>query len=223
MGLFNIGRSKDEVLAEQAAQLQKLEVESSQRAAQMEELHELVRHLDEDRSLLMEALKSLRPGMEAKTLASNLLDLCFKPLGLASFYMALVDWEHELIHFPLYHEGGRARNHTPRNLATDGGLTGKTLLQGRPLYLRTLEESMGAGAVLSEAEKGSGLVPQSWYGVPLGCDPAWGGQPFGLLSFQSFQKDAFSESRRNLMDALGCAMAFTLKADPSRRLLDAGT
>ena len=222
MGLFNIGRSKDEILAEQEAKLQKLETESKLRGAQMEELHELVRHLDEDRFLLMGALKVLRPGMDPKALGTALLDLCFKPLGLASFYLALMDWEQGQIHFPLYHEGGRARNHTPRDFATDGGLTGRTINQARPLYLRSLEESMGAGAILSEAEKGSGLVPQSWYGVPIGCDPAWGGRPFGLLSFQSFQKDAFSESRRNLMDALGSVMAFTLKADPARRLTEAG-
>ncbi|HJW08229.1 MAG TPA: GAF domain-containing protein [Holophagaceae bacterium] len=222
MGLFNIGRSKDEILAEQEAKLQKLESESRLRGAQMEELHELVRHLDEDRYLLMGALKVLRPGMDPKALGTALLDLSFKPLGLASFYMALVDWENSLLHFPLYHEGGRARNHTPRSLKGDGGLTGRTVDQGRPLYLRSLEESMSAGAILSEAEKGSGLVPQSWYGVPIGSDPAWGGRPFGLLSFQSFQKDAFSESRRNLMDALGSIMAFTLKADPARRLTEAG-
>ncbi len=218
MGLFNIGRSRDEILAEQQAKVQKLESESRMRAGQMEELQELVRHLDEDRFLLMGALKALHPGMDPSAMGSALLDLCFKPLGLASFYMALMDWERDLIVFPLYHEGGRVRPNPSRRLSTNGGLTGKTIDQGRPLYLRTLEESMEAGAVLSEAEQGSGLVPQSWYGVPVGSDPAWGGRPFGVLSFQSFQKDAFSESRRHLMDALGSIVAFNLKADPSKAL-----
>ena len=220
MGLFNFGRSKNDVLAEQAARLQKLESEGVQRQAQMEELRELVRHLDEDRSLLIEALGALRPGMAPKELASAMLELGFKPLSLASFYLALVDWEQNQIHFPLYHEGGRVRNQPIRSLPDDGGLTGKTMLSQQPLYLRSLEESMEAGAILSEAERGSGLVPQSWYGVPLGCGPEWGERPFGLLSFQSFQKDAFSESRRNLMDALSSIMAYALKSDPGRPVVD---
>ena len=216
MGLLNFGRAKDGILAEQEARLLKLESESKLRSAQMEELHEMARHLDEDRSLLMGALKALRPGMTPKALASALLDLCFKPLGLASFYLALHEPERHLIHFPVYYEGGRDRDTPPRDFTERGGLTAKTINLGQPLYLRSLDESIGAGAVLSDIEKGSGLVPQSWYGVPLGCDPAWGGHPFALLSYQSFQKDAFSDSRRKVMDALGIILAFAMKADPGR-------
>ena len=219
MGLFSFGRSKQELLAGRTARLRKLESESTQRQGQLEELRELGRHLDGDRSLLVEALGVLRPGMTPKDLAAALLELCFKPLSLASFYLALVDWEQDLIHFPLYHEGGRVRNVSWRFTGTEG-LTGRALHQGRPLYFRTLEESMDGGAMLTEAEKLSGLVPPSWYGVPLGCGPEWGVRPFGLLSFQSFQKDAFSESQRNLMDALSNILAYAMKSDPGRPIVD---
>ena len=180
----------------------------------LEELKELAHHLDEDRILLNGALKVLYPGRSSAELAGDLFALCFRPLGLASFYLALADWERDALHFPYYYEGGRLRPRPFRSLSKEPGLTGKTLELAQPLYLRTLEEGRNHGVVLSNAEKDSGLAPHSWYGVPLGAGPAWGARPFGVLSFQSFQPDAFTESRRCLMEALGEALAFALKADP---------
>jgi hypothetical protein len=66
------------------------------------------------------------------------------------------------------------------------------------MYIRTLEEGHAAGSLLTAAEQATGLIPHSWYGVPLG----WGSRPDGLVSFQSFQTDAFSEGRRRVMNAL---------------------
>lgn len=181
---------------------------------QARELQELARHLDEDRELLSGALRTLQPGMGPERLAAALYGLCYKPLGLAAFFLALADYERDALHFPLYHEGGRSRPRPPRPLSSSPGLTGVVLQRAAPLYLRTLEEGMGYGVVLSEVEKESGLVPQSWFGVPLGADPAWGPRPFGVLGYQSFQPDAFTESRRVLMEALSEAFAFALRADP---------
>ena len=212
MGLFNFGTAKDPAPGPAEGP------DLAREQGQMEDLRELVRHMDEDRALLTGALKALQPGMPPAELASALFDLCFRPLGLAAFFVALVDWEGDALHFPLYYEGGRPRPRPARRLSEAPGLTGQTLRQARPLYLRTLEEGQGFGLVLSEVEKESGLVPQSWYGVPLGVDPAWGARPFGVVSFQSFQPNAFTESRRGLMEGLGEALAFALKVDPERLL-----
>ena len=207
MGLFNFGKSKGASPQELAERVRLAEETAHQKVAQLEALQELVRHLDEDRLLLMRAAEELRPGMEPTALGQALLDVCFKPLGLASLYIALVDWEADTIAFPVYHEGGRLRNQPVRSFAKEQGLTGKAMQSGAPLYIHTLEEAREAGAIFSEAERVSGLVPQSWYGVPLGAMPG-----LGLVSFQSFQKDAFTESRRRLMDALARILAMALMA-----------
>jgi GAF domain-containing protein len=212
MGLFNFGKAKGESLQELAQRAKLAEAEAIQKGAQLEALQELVRHLDGDRLLLLRAAEELRPGMEPKALGEALLDICFKPLGLASIYLAIVDWEADTIAFPIYHEGGRLRNQPVRPLTKDGGLTGKAVLAGSPLYIRTLEEARNAGAVFSEAERVSGLVPQSWYGVPLGAGPGWKGPSFGLVSYQSFHQEAFPDSRRRLMDAMAAILALAIRA-----------
>ncbi len=180
--------------------------------ARIRDVKELIRHVDEDRGLLMGALRDLQPGLTPAALASALFALSHRPLGLASFYLALADWERDTLHFPFYYEGGRNRPRETRSLSDAPGLTGTALKLGHPLYLKTAAEGRLHGVVLSQAELDSGLVPQSWHGVPLGA--AWGTKPFGLVSFQSFQTDAFTASRLNLMVALGEVLALALKADP---------
>ena len=202
MGLFGVKAQEDSLLG-QNDRLRRLEIELAEVRARLEETRELVRHLDEDKALLLAALESLRPGMPPRELAEAMLDVCFKPLGLACFYLALADWEADRLTFVLYHEGGRARNHPSRCLSERAGLSERVLASGRPLYIRTLEEGQAAGSRLTAAEQATGLIPHSWYGVPLGS----GDRPAGLLSFQSFQTDAFTEERRRIMDALGTTLS----------------
>lgn len=212
MGLFNFLKAKGESPQELADRARHAEAEAAQKATQLDAMKELVRHLDEDRLLLLRAALELKPGMEPKALGEALLDIAFKPLGLASLFIALVDWEADVIRFPIYHEGGRLRNQPPLPFKGGAsGLTGKAMLRKTPLYIHTLEEGRNEGAIFSEAERISGLVPQSWYGVPLGE-----GRAFGLVSFQSFHPEAFPESRRRLMDALAAILASALVGHPER-------
>ncbi len=202
MGLFG-HKKQDEALAEREEQVRKLEAECRTIHTRLEGTQELVRHLDQDRDLLLGALERMRPGEEIQTLSLVLLDVCFKPLGLACFYVAVADWDQDLLRFVLYHEGGRARNHPSRRLSDRIGLSERVLSGRRSVYIRTLEEGHAAGSLLTAAEQATGLIPHSWYGVPLG----WGQRPVGLVSFQSFQTDAFSENRRRVMDALAALMS----------------
>lgn len=209
MGLFST--KKDQAyLAESELRVLELESECRGLMARLEGAEQLVLHLDEDRDLLLGALERLHPGAEPVDLAGTLLDLCFRPFSLACFYVALADWEQDQLRFILYHEGGRVRNHPSRRLSDRAGLSESVLLGGRPIYIRTLEEGQAAGSLLTAAEQATGLIPHSWYGIPLGR----GQLPMGLVSFQSFQADAFTDSRRRIMEALAGLLA-TCLATPS--------
>lgn len=205
MSLFG-NRKHDEALAECEARVQALEAECRAVQSRLADTQELVRHLDEDRDLLLGALERMRPGDDLRRLSEILLEVCFKPLGLACFYVAEADWQVDQLRFVLYHEGGRMRNHPSRRLSDRAGLSERVLTAGRPMYIRTTEEGMAAGSLLTAAEQATGLIPHSWYGVPLGR----GERPSGLVSFQSFQTDAFSESRRRVMDALASLVTMCL-------------
>jgi len=210
MQLFG-GRKQDEALARREEQVRKLESECRTLQTSLEDTRELVRHLDQDRELLLGALERLRPGMDVQQLAQVLLDVCFKPLGLACFYVALADWDQDLLSFVLYTAGGRFRNHPSRRLSDRSGLSERVLAGRRPVYIRTLDEGRAAGSLLTAAEQATGLIPHSWYGVPLGKGP----RPTGLVSYQSFQTDAFSEGRRRVMDALTALLSMCMDGLPS--------
>lgn len=207
MSLFG-GRNQNEALAERDERLLKLEAECRAIQARLESTQELVRHLDEERDLLLGALERMRPGVPIQSLSQALLDVCFKPLGLACFYVAKADWDQDQLQFVVYHEGGRTRNHPSRRLSERAGLSERVLSGRRAVYIRTMEEGHAAGSLLTAAEQATGLIPHSWYGVPLG----YGSRPAGLVSFQSFQTDAFSEGRRRVMDALVALMSTCLEA-----------
>ncbi len=198
MAWFHINRDREHEMLELLESVGRLNRENERLRLEMADLQELVRHQDMDLGLLLGAAAALRKGTEPRELAKQLLELCFRPMDLASFYVAVVDFLEDQVRFLLYHEGGRIRNHPPRRYSAQPGLTGKAIQAGGPLYVRNMEEAEGMGAIFTEAEKVSGLIPSSWYGVPFsgGADHA------GLVSFQSFQRDAFPESRRRIMDAL---------------------
>lgn len=161
MSLFG-GSKQDEALAERDERLRKLGAECHSVQARLEGTQELVRHLDEDRDLLLSALERMRPGGSDQALAQILFDVSFKPLGLACFYVAVADWNQDQLRFVLYHEGGRARNHPSRRLSDRAGLSERVLAGRRPVYIRTMEEGHAAGSLLTAAEQATGLIPHSW-------------------------------------------------------------
>lgn len=213
MGMFGHG---DQGKGPGTDRLAALEAQGQEEQRRLEELRAQVRERDEDRSLILESLRALKPGLDPRAMGEALFGICRKPLDLCTYYLALVDYGKDRMTFPFYFEGGKPRNSRPAAFSSHGGLTVEAISNRKPLYFVTQEDQEEHGVVYSEAERITGLIPQTWYGIPLGIGPGWVDRPFGLVSFQSFHKDAFSESRRDLMDALGATLALALKADPAR-------
>jgi len=204
--LFTLGKSRREDLVAHRDRMGHQEAEIATLRTEVRDLRELTQHLDADMELMLCAVEELEPGRSTLELAETLHRLVFRRFDLASYFVALVDREQDLLEFVFYHEGGRVRPQPSRSFSGTPGLTGKAIQSGHPLYMRTLEEAETAGASYSEAEKSSGLIPASFYGVPLGPTR----EPFGLVSFQSFQVDAFPEARRRILNALSELLAMAI-------------
>ncbi len=170
----------------------------------VQDLDLLLRQSDARMNLLIETARGLRPGMSPAELGETLLDACIRPFNLTTYLMALMDWGQDRLSFPCYWEAGsRRRTHPSRSLSESPGLLGKVLASGLPLHCRTFDEQAAGGVVLSRVEADSGVVPQTWYGVPLSA----GERPFGAVSFQSYLPDVFSDGSLRAMDALGSMLA----------------
>ncbi len=110
MKLFSRNPRPDQVAA-QRDRLASLEGEAAALRGEVVELRELVSHLDQDTQMLLSAVEMLEPGKSVIELAQIMHTLVFRPFDLASFFVALVDWEKDLLEFTYYHEGGRPRQH----------------------------------------------------------------------------------------------------------------
>lgn len=153
-----------------------------------------------DHRLLLEAARTLQPGMGLQEGGEVLLRILGAPLELATFFVAQVDWARDSLTFPVFLEGGRLRRHPMEVFSENKGLTGLAMERNQPLYIRALSpEGLALGAILSRAEAATGLIPQTWFGVPLALDTVDEGRPFGLVAFQVGPEDGFSPRRQEML------------------------
>ncbi len=179
-----------QALAKQVADLRTL-VELSERDLASAEL---------ETRLLGEVAGHLWPGMTLQAAGEAILDLLREPFELATFFIAKVDFEQDLIYFPVFFEGGRLRRHAPSPYSSGKGLTGRALELKEPLYVRDMiPEGLALGALLSRAEEVTGLIAATWYGIPI---PGAASQPTVLIAFQVFPRDGFPDSRRAFLQRM---------------------
>ncbi len=170
-------------------------------------LGELQAQLLEERAFIARILAGFRTDMPWAEAGELLRTHCLRPFELSSLYLARADWAANQLHFPYFFEAGRSRERKSRVLGDGPGLTARVVELRAPLYLDTKEACMAHGMVLTEAELTTGLMNQTWFGIPLeGRD----GKLAGVLAFQSFHSEAFPPHRRLMMEAVAGITALHL-------------
>jgi len=173
-------------------------------------LGELQAQLMEERAFIARILAGLRIGIPWVEAGELLKTHCLRPFELSSMYLARTDWASGLLHFPYFFEAGRPRERPSRALNERPGLTGRVVALGSPLYLDSKEACMAEGMVLTEAELTTGLMNQTWFGIPM-LGPE--GRIAGVMAFQSFHSEAFPPHRRLMMEAVAGITALHLGSD----------
>lgn len=199
------GPTPERTEADLRALLDRMEELKAKRLS-MAELHA---QLMEERAFISRVLAGLHEGISWPQAGELLKGLCFRPFELSSLYLARVDRASHTLDFPYFFEAGRVRERESRSLSDKPGLTGRVLELGRPLYLDSKEACMAEGMVLTDAELTTGLMNQTWFGIPLGGRD---GLPVGVLAFQSFHSEAFPPQRRKLMEVVAGLTALHLGA-----------
>ncbi len=173
-----------------------------------------LRSIESEMTLLRSAIEALCPWKTRQQLAESLRELVFRAFDLSGISVLEVDETAKRINCLHYFEAGAARHYPPRDYEMDPGLSGCVIQQRRSLYLRTTAESEALGAVQSPPELATGLVPSTYYGIPLFEET----RIIGVLAFMSYPQDDFSPSRRILMDSLGrlLANAFSCRLSDNR-------
>ncbi len=204
LGRFGLGGKAED------PRLAALKDQESDLLATLKEAEATLADIELENRLLFEAARILKPGMGLQAAGTALLDLIREPLEIATFYVAAVDWERDLIDYPVFLEGGRLRRHPMEIYSKNKGITGVAIERGEPLYVRALDpEGIALGAILSRAEAATGLIPQSWLGIPLAHAEGGEARPFGLVAFQVFPEDGFGPRRRELLERMARLLCLT--------------
>lgn len=143
--------------------------------------------------------------LNVRDVTRNVGDKVREIFNAESVIIMLYDQQTNLIHIPFEYdknEGGYLDNLEPFPLGM--GLSSKVIKSRSPLLLGTLEEEIANGAFFPPEimEKGSGLLSQSWLGVPI----LVGDQILGLVVLSDLKKHAFNQSHLQFLQTLASNM-----------------
>ncbi|MER9259446.1 GAF domain-containing protein [Mesorhizobium sp. M0619] len=196
-----------------------LEVAKASAATQLSQLsaeNKRLIDLTEDRAKELAILNSVGEAMaktlNVKTVARIVGDKVREIFGEDITEILLHDEASDLITVP-YSFYREYQDVEPFTLGA--GLTSKVILSGIPLIIDTFEQSLKFDVIaLTEAERS-----ESYIGVPIIA----GGRTLGVVSVQSYHKNAFSEDHVRLLQALSSSMGVAISNarlfDETQRLL----
>ncbi len=148
--------------------------------------------------------------LEVKNITRIVGDKMREIFNSSAAMIMLLDTQTNLISVPYEYdenEGGYIENVEPFPLGT--GLASKVITNAQPLLLNTLEEEIANGAYFPPelVEKGTGIVSQSWVGVPIMA----GERVLGLLALADSRPHAFNDNHVRIMQTLASGVGFAIE------------
>lgn len=171
---------------------------------------EAERRRNNELAILSSVGQAMTETLDVKTVTRIVGDKVRDIFGSESAMIMLLDKNTNLIH-PYYeydeNEGGYIDYVVPFPLGT--GLASKVISTRQPLLLGTLEEEIANGAYFPPeiVEKGSGLLSQSWVGVPIMVKD----DVMGLVALSDGRAHAFNDNHLRLLQTLSANVGIAIE------------
>ncbi len=216
IGVVKVGRSEKNFYTENDLRLLQTLAASLSVALENARLFDETKRLlkeTEQRSSELAILNSVGEAMaktlDVKTVTRIVGDKVRDIFDAEVVSILLLDPQTNLIHTQYEYdqgEGGYVDYLQPFPLGE--GLTSKVIAARQPLLLGTLEEQAEHGARLAPEliEKGTGVITQSWLGVPI----IVGDRVLGVVGLGDYQPHAFTENHVRLLQTLSSNMGVTI-------------
>ena len=197
---FLIGLARQAAVAIENARL----FDESQRLLNETELR------NSELAILNSVSEAMSRTLDVKSVTRIVGDKMQEIFGSDTVSIMFYEPETRLIHIQYEYdnaEGGYVDYIAPFPLGT--GLSSKVITSRQPLMLGTLEEEIANGAYFApeSMEKGSGILTQSWLGVPIIASD----QVMGVVNLGSYQRYAFNDNHLRLMQTLASNMGVAIQ------------
>ncbi len=178
-----------------------------------EETQRLLRETEQrtaELTMINSVAEAMIKTLDVKNITRIVGDKVREIFNSSAAMIMLLDTQTNLISVPYEYdenEGGYLENVEPFPLGT--GLASKVITSAQPLLLNTLAEEIANGAYFPPelVEKGTGIVSQSWVGVPIMA----GERVLGLLALADSRTHAFNENHVRIMQTLASGVGFAIE------------
>jgi PAS domain S-box-containing protein len=171
---------------------------------------EAERQRNKELAILNSVGEAMVKALDVKTMTRLVGDKVREIFGSDTVTIMLLDTQTNLIHIQYEFdkgEGGYVDYVEPFPFGT--GLASKVLASRQPLMLGTLEEESANGAYFPPEiiEQGSGVLTQSWLGVPIIASD----RVLGVVALGAYQPHTFNENHLRLLQTLSSNMGVAIE------------
>ena len=122
--------------------------------------------------------------------------------------IVLLDAQAKILHSIYNYDNGEGGYQDPHIFPLGLGLTSKVISSRQPLNLGTLQEQRDHGVYFSpEFEQSSGVITESWLGVPILVSD----KILGIVNLSSYRKHAYTEESIRLLQTLSANMGVAIE------------
>ena len=159
----------------------------------------------EEMSIINRINLAITSGLELDSVLRTLNEQCSQVVPIDIFYVALYEPATALVNIPLYYENGQYQSGSPRDIHDRPGIIGHVIKSRKTLYLHDSMQHVTRPLVQPDSE--TRKPTNSYVGIPLTVRE----QVVGVMSIQSYLRDAYSKDQIRLLEGIAIQAAIAIE------------